>query len=73
MKLRITSRENRAALWIGEKNIWDIDNKHVCADVLKAIRNAYDIGYKRAIDDVMAVPPNFLGMFAVWEDERNGK
>ena len=78
MKLRITSRYddvddlNVAALWIGGQNIWDIGNQHVCPDVLNAIRNAYDIGKKHGIEEMLAVRPNLLGFDAKWEDERKG-
>jgi hypothetical protein len=79
MKLKITSRydniakKNKAALWVDDKNIWDIDHKHVTADVLAAIRNAYDIGRRHAISDMQAaisIPVEYLGFNAKWADER---
>jgi len=81
MKLKIINRydyadkKDRASLWIGDQNVWDIGHEHVCKEVLDAIRNAYDIGKQHGIDEMRAAMPRpkLLGFDATWEDKRKRK
>ncbi len=47
-ELTITDRNGRAALWINDMNIWDLEHSEVTEAVLSAIKSAYERGYEEA-------------------------
>lgn len=47
-ELTITDRNGRAALWIRDMNIWDLEHGEVTEAVLSAIKSAYERGYEEA-------------------------
>ena len=71
-KFRIETRDGKASLWIGDRNVWDIEHKHVTDRVLFAIENAYNIGRESAITDMRQFASKIKGggLFKKFVDHR---
>ena len=54
MRLTIQDRNGKASLWLDERCIWDIPNKHVSEPVLDAIVHAYEMGRESAMKEMAA-------------------